>query len=553
MLANGIRWEAQGWSPSSIEEQESSHIEKFLAGVFHVNSLREEKDLAYEFFLQLVRDGASVIYTVWDPELVKKYKTTFDVPDEDNEAGVETVNGYSEAPVHMEIIDPLKIFVLPGGPNRWQIIFREEDRSVHDVEREYGVKITEFGHLDDLQKLTQKGKFIDFWEWAVVSEEVVTEEIDEEGNHIVQTNIKEVVRNGILFNTQTIKKVEEMPGYNYLPYTIGFYKPIGSKKSDEWGHSIIRPLETSVVEVEKSINRRSRQINTYSSLPPIAKARPGRPISVDAALGTLITLGVDEDFGFPVWPGNAPDVNMHIDFFRERTQQSGFADVLMGMGSGAASGYAISQLGDQNRIRLAQPLVHGELALSLWAKKLLSMTTEFASNEMVRVYGKVRGQSFFDHIIAEGFDQFLVNAKIKPEFPNERARNHAMGNQVRDVLSQDTIMETYLGIDQPDEERRKRISNKIEEHPAMINYVVARELQGIILGAKDPAQKEAAMIALESLTNPQPEEAGVGREQTPGMASSTGELTDQEGGLAPSGQDINDQVEAEANAGIGMV
>lgn len=560
LLANQVEWTAYGWTPQKDEEKTSSHIEKFLSGVLQINCLRREENIPYEIFLQLVRDGAAVLYTVWDPKLASKFHTTVDMPDAEDGEGTRTQEVYTEVPLHVQVIDPLKVFVIPGGPHRWRAVFRVEKKNVYDIETQYGVQIAKYVHLSKENKMEQEGELIDFWEWTVKEKPKKSKrrDRDEVGEGIEEVEWVEVIQNALIFEEQTLRPPRVMEGYNYLPYTIGFFKPTGKENSGDWGKGIIQPLETSVIETERSINRRSRQISVYSSLPPIARTQAGRKVQVDAAIGKVVHLGPGEDFGFPQWPGNPPDVEQQIAFFRSKVQQSGFSDVMMGAGASQVSGYALSQLGDQNRIRLTQPIIHSELFWALWGKKILNLTKTQSKGAAVRVYGRMKGRKFFEQIPADDFDQFLVTAQVRPEFPNEKARKHAMANQARDILSPTTLMERYYDIDQPDEEREKRLSALIEQHPIMIQYAVARNLQAIIETAQDPAEIAAATMMLQAM-----EQQGIIEERagenvkyeqpTGGLASSSGALTDQEQGGEPVGQSISDQLDAMANQSVSPI
>lgn len=560
LLANQVEWTAYGWTPQPDEEKTSSHIEKFLAGVLQVNCLRREEDIPYEIFLQLVRDGAAVLYTVWDPKLASKFHATVDMPDAKSRRGTKKQDVYTEVPLHVQVIDPLKVFVIPGGPHRWQAIFRVEMKSVYDIETRYGVQIKKYAHLSVEMKMEQESELIDFWEWTVEpkTRKSKKRDKDEVGEGVEEVEWVEVIRNALIFEEQVVRPLRTMKGYNYLPYTIGFFKPTGKENSGDWGKGIIQPLETSVIEMERMVNRRSRQISVYSSLPPVARVQAGRKVQVDAAIGTVVHLGPGEDFGFPMWPGNPPDVEQQISFFRSKVQQSGFSDVMMGSGASQVSGYALSQLGDQNRIRLTQPIIHSELFWALWGKKVLNLTKTQSKGAAVRVYGRMKGRKFFEQIPADDFDQFLVTAQVRPEFPNEKARLHAMANQARDILSPTTLMERYYGIDQPDEEREKRLSALIEQHPIMIQYAVARNLQAIIETAQDPARVAAATMMLQAMEKQgiMEERAGenVKYEQpTGGLSSSTGAPTSQEQGGEPDGQSMSDQLDAMASAGVSPI
>jgi hypothetical protein len=333
------------------------------------------------------------------------------------------------------VIDPLKIFVVPGGPKRWACVCRVEKESVYNIETEYQIKVRKYAHLNADQKRSTYGELVDFWEIALENTPLIDPETGEPRfnpvTREVETNPGIVVRNAVVFENEFILPLRVMDGYDDIPYTIGFFKPIDRDNSAAWGHGIIRPLETIIPLLERMINRRTRQIDVFSSLPLVSKTLHGRTVQLDPGLGNLAHLSVEEDLGFPIWPGNPPDVEEQINFFRSKIQQSGFSDVMYGAGPSQVSGYALSQLGDQNRIRLEQPVNHLQLMWSIWGRKVLRLTANFAANSVVRVYGRARGKDFVEQIIGGEVADYMVKAEIKPEFPNEKTRKHAMQTQVR--------------------------------------------------------------------------------------------------------------------------
>lgn len=543
LLANGLEFRARGWTLGTDEMKEATHVEKFLSGILHTNSLRLERDIVYEVILNFVRDGVGILYTVWDDELASEHRFLAQVPDP--EMGAKTIEGFREPPIRVDVVDPLTIFAIPGGKNRWKAVMRVEEASAFDVETEFGVRLRDTNHLTEIEKMNSKGELIDYWEEVVIEVEL------ESGERIK----KQGVRHGITYSGEVIQELEIVVGYDHLPYTINFFKPVGNGKSVEWGKSIIHPLITSVQLLEQAFNRRQRQINVYSSLSPIARTMPGRRVQVDSAIGDVIHMDINEDFGFPVWPGSPPDVDNQIALLRSKVQQSGFSDVMMGEGTNAVSGYALSQLGDQNRIRLEQPVKHLELFFTMWAKKVLKLAGAFGNGKYIRTYGKMRGRDFFDQIFLKQLSDYLVRADLKPEFPNENSRNHAMSTQVQGVLSKRQIMETYLGIDHPDEVNRQRITEMIEEHPVMIHFAIMRQLQDVIEEADDEAEVQAAQATLEAMTRQgiagmggRPPEEGVNPESSPGMMSASGQPTRQEQGGEAQGQSLADAQDQLASA-----
>lgn len=185
---------------------------------------------------------------------------------------------------------------------------------------------------------------------------------------------------------------------------------------------------------------------------------------------------------------------------------------------------------------------------------MLKLCKYFASGSAIISYGKMKGHDFYDQIFISDLSKYLVRAELKPEFPNEKSRNHAMATQVRDVVSKRYLMEEYLNVDHPDEINRQRIIEMMEEHPAMISFAIMRELQQIIEESIDPMEKSAAEMTLQQMQQGMFQSGG-GRPpqgaspmQTPGMPSADGSLTRQESGGEPMGQSMADSQQQMASA-----
>jgi hypothetical protein len=544
MLANRLRWHAFGFHPSKEEQIETGQIEKLLDGTLAVNDEREEANQLYQLYLHFVRDGGAAIYSVFDPDIADEGHFIKEVPDP--ELGARPVHAFKEIPLRVQVIDPEGIFVLPGGPKRWLMIGRSEQRSVLDIETIYGVSIEKFRSYSDEQKATTLGEFIDAWDYYLKPHEV-TNEIGE----VVDVQPKLCVRNTVLFEGQPILGPREMKGYKNLPYKVQFFKPT-SKEPGDW-HSIISPLESSVALLERTFNRRAHQIDVFTSLPIVSKTQPGRAVKIDPGLYNHVNITPDESIEFPTWQGNPPDLNFHIEFLRSRIQQSGFSDVMFGAGASQVAGYALSQLGDQNRIRMEQPITHLELLLTHWAKDALQLLGEFAQGAQICVYGQHRGKDYLEYVEVDDLSKYAVRAEIIPEYPNEETRKTAMATQVKGTLSDYTIMQRYLGIDAPEDEQERRLIEMVSNHPVTIQYSIMKELKEQAEGGDEVAAMTLQQMQAGMIPGAQPGRPKEGRnmEQLTGTQSPTGQPVPQALGEQP-GTSAEDQLANAANAAPGM-
>jgi PAS domain-containing protein len=531
--SNKMSWEVTGWTPGEKEQRDSSKIEKYLAGVLAINSYRNEYNIFYETHLHFMRDGGAVLYSIWDTELEEGMRNTKEFLGKDG-LDTEVKKFLKEPPIRVRVIDPLKIHVVPGGKFRWKAIYREDIVSVYDVETEFSVKVGKYSKLSFYEKRSQKGRLVDYWDYAYVA-------TGEENKR------KLVVRNATLFDEEWIVPLREMPGYAQIPYTIRFFKPTARDDSSKW-QSIINPMETSVAELEKAINRRQRQIDKYSSMNYVAKVEQGRIIDADPGLGDIIQIHPGEDFGLPEWHGDPPDVDRQISYFHQSVQQSGFPEAMYGEGAGL-SGYALSQLNDQGRIRLEMPGNHLEDLWTAWGRKVIEMTISFAVNTVIAVSGFVKGTSFADYVLGGDLDGYQITCAIEPQFPNEEVRNHAMAVQARGQISNYTILQRYYKIQQPDDEQERMMLEAAKQNPVVIQYGILNKLKELA----DEGDESAAM-ALQMLSQQlgskgagRPEEE-INNPQPLGLQSSTGQPTSSAQGNASPGETTPEAMQDMANA-----
>ena len=539
-----LEFKAMGWKPDPDEQDRTDAVEKFLNGAIHISNIREEEEITYAANFNFVRDGAAVVKAVWDPYLHYRHQAVAMLPNpdapDDQEQGIP-IRVFNELPLKTSIIDPLEIYVIPGGRQRWLYLFHTTKMSIHDAEALYNFQYLDHSG-DESQKMYIEYDLVDYWRVAHYPE-------------------GDVIVNAVMFNEKWVPGFEPrvMEGYESLPFTIGFFKPVDKKEPAQWGHGVIQPLEPSVKMIERNVNRRQRQIDVFSALPMIVKSLPGRSVSVDAGFGKSLQMSTDEDIAFPVWPGNSPDSNLQIDYLRSRLQQSGFSDILFGM-EGRGAGFAISQMTDQNRIRLIEPIRQIEGFWARWADKALQLTKVFAGESLLRVYGSFKGDNFADQFVGQDITDYKIQAKIKAEFPNQSVTNAALSTQSADTLSMRTRMERYWDIDQPGDEWNQRMMEMAEQNPMMIQFGIMEQLNKLAAKGNVAAQ-QTLQIMMQQLQSqqggggqggPPGPEAGPPGPNLSGTRSTDGTPTSQETGGEVDGQSTADNLDNRANAQPGL-
>ena len=129
-----------------------------------------------------------------------------------------------------------------------------------------------------------------------------------------------------------------------------------------------------------------------------------------------------------------------------------------------------------------------------------------------------------------------------------------MATQVKGILSNYTIMERYLGIEQPEDENERMLIETVSKHPVLVQYSILAELKE----RADNQDEIAAMVLKQIEAQGIPGMPGrpkepTSPEQLTGTQSPTGQPIPQAEGLPPPGQSEEEQMERMATASPGMV
>jgi hypothetical protein len=488
LSANAIDFKAYGFTPGSEEGKRSSMIEKVLNATLHMSSIRDEININHIHILQLARDGASVIRTVWDDEYHDMFLEEFPEPETDEDDGEEIVGMFKDLPLRAQVLDARNMYVITGGKKRWLSCFYADDRTIADVEEDMGIEIPAFAKRSKQEKETEKHEFIDYWEYVSGFELVENESgepvpvmdpetgelsMDEEtGDIIWERRPVILVQNAVIYEDYLLKPLEIAEGYEDIPYTLFFWKPIGQKNPEDWGESLLHAMQHIVPHIERRFNRQSRLIDLYASMPLVSRTEGARKVKLDPGVGRVAQLSLEEDLGFPSWPGTPPDVESQLNLLQAKSQESSFPAAMYGEGVKNMAGYAISQLIDSGQIRLVTPGQQLEQGWAVWAHKTLNLIKNFAENAYIHVYGEMRGKFFYDKVVGRKCEGFRVDVTIKPKYPGMDTREIAHATQAKPFLSNWSILQRYLNVPQPDDEERRRNIQNVKEMPAFQELIM---------------------------------------------------------------------------------
>jgi hypothetical protein len=464
-----VEFRAYGFTPGEAEQNQGSRVEKLLQACMYVNGVRQEIDIQKTLLKMFVRDTVGCLRTVWDNEYADEYMEE---------------QGYSDVPIRWQVVDAMNVYPVPGGKNRWLCIFHAVERSIADVEAAENISIPAFNKMSKEEKERTKHQWLDYWEFAKAK----VEELDDDDN-VLSEHDSVVVRNATIYADYLIDPLEVKEGYHDLTYTIFFYDPTPENDPKLWGKGILTALMELVPHLETRFNRQTRLVDLYASQNMVSKTADARKIRTDPALGKIVPLGLNEDLGWPQWPGTPPDVTQQIAFLQGAIQQSSFPQALYGQGVSTMAGYAISQLVSTGQIRLVTPGAQLGLAWTIVANKTMALLREFAEAPII-CYGVHEGNRFQETVSVEDAVGLRVDADVMSTFPGEDVQSVAMATQATPHLSHSTILERYYHIQQPNDEIRRMEIEQVRKNPAMLEIVMMEYLKE--LAAEEAENKDSS-------------------------------------------------------------
>ncbi len=523
-------------------QEVTSELEKFLNGVLYVNQLRAREDrVALALWDALVKKIGWIRYR-WDEEYALAeeggevpLQPSAQVPPEMQPTQPVPMMVCKELPIVIDRIPPESVFVKWGGPKGIMYLFYGAERTVEDIESEVGLlRSNKYRDMKSGDKAITKVEFLEYWGW--------------DGQQL---------KTATLVDDEFVPKRQLRPadGYNNIPY-IPIYC---YRTAHEEPHRRVEGLLDGMCELvhmeERKLTRLNYALNSYAFLPLVAnQGNSSEPIEVDPTIPNVVHLKRDESLTFPQWPGTPPDFKWYTSILEDKIGETGFPAASYGQGGGATSGYAVGQYAEGARARLNLPRLNYALALTELCQGIVSLCVNFAPQMGIPVFGQYKNDRFYMTLTGNQMKGHIIQVNINSDMPGDQVRKAVIGGQLKaqNVLSERTIMEEWLGVENVEDEQQQMARERAMKHPEIQLQAIAKAL------AEDESPFAQSVInkVMEALTMmqapaappgaPRPSDMGGGPPPAvpPGVPSAVippaaqGSVLRQEVGLPPTEQEI---------------
>lgn len=448
--------------PGDVTSTLPSRAEMFLAGVWWLNSLRQQTDVFRDITFQMVKDGACGIRTVWLPHTIREPKpTTLPHPDvspqsigEDEEVPSVPAKLYTQdsMPISIEAISIDKLYWTGRGIGNtpFSELFYVQQRTAADV-------IDEWSEQDGVNL-------------SKVKEGVKPEDWDTVEDRYVEwwgQDTKGRVWYAIAFRDTWIISPRQI-NYPRIPFVIVSYKKVSSAKQALQNLPFIYPIIQAVERWEYLRSRSNRLIDMYSNMSPYHSGE--RPIQQqDATWGKVIEVELKEEIKLPSWTGQPPDIAREQQNLDATISEGSFSSVMFGDVSNRVSGYALSQMVGSDTLRTDTPRANLELALSAVAMLIFQLMQTFSPQVYMSVTAQVRSRKLAAILEGSETDSLVVSTFIKPKQTSDEVRLATLGSQIASMpnppVSMRYVLEHFFGVSQPEEEIARKLDETAMKNP----------------------------------------------------------------------------------------
>lgn len=365
---------------------------------------------------------------------------------------------------------------------------------MEEVEAEIGARIRmePWRSMTPVERQQEEVDFLEYWGW-------------EKGKLMTATMIDD--------RFLPKRKLREAEGYDDIPYIPLPCLRTGEEAPHLRVRGVLDNMGSLVHQEEKLLTKQNHQLKMFAFMPLIANDGSGPPIEFDASLGNVVHVKEDQKVGFPEWPGSSPDLMKHLGILEDKIQETGFPAVSYGKGPGELSGYAIGQYSEGGRMRLSIPRSNLELALTTLFQGIVSLCVNFAPDLAIPVFGKHKNKHFYTTLTGSQMKGHIIQVDIGADLPGDEMKRAVIGGQLKaqNVLSERTIMEDWMGVEQPEDEIQQMLREQAAKHPVAKLVSLARALYE----DKSPFSQMVLNMILQAVTQ-------MGSGATPEVAAQQG-------------------------------
>ena len=428
---------------------------KMLHSVYQLNTRRWGGNPFHDAIFNQLLYGWGVLRTTWS-------RNTY-ADDDDDFQGDRPMYHF---PIEIKSIDPREIFPITGGTHeKWKAVVHRTWMKAYEVEEQWGVTLNynDEDRIDEDFDYTQplhpekEVEVVDYWAW--------------EGDSIIHA---------VSAHNQYVMRPSVMAFYDCLPFTIFYCAKTTSTMGGNMGLSVNYALVDSVSEMEWLLNRHMRIADLYADPTMVIRRVNDEPVDIEPGSGTIEILE-GEDVYYLQFRGTLPDLDQLTAFFRVQVDEEGFA--LPQAGSSGIDTIAQQQA---SLIKIYKPVENAQMAWEDVNSKIVGLTQRYSWDSGIEVMGRMDSEDTaesFTFNIKGKETKGMRNTKVhlRARFPLEELRNVAAAATLKnsELMPTKVVMRRLLNAQDPDAWRDEILSTRAEDDPAVMQQLIATQLQTI--------------------------------------------------------------------------
>ena len=419
---------------SRRSDAKATKIEKFTNGLVYVNDLRHQRNQISQFLFDLALYGRGALFSGWNPDLEGD--------------GDE----YREIPIELKYVNHKGVYCLHGGLRKDIAQMYVVWRTAEDLEAEWGKRIyvMEDGERERAEA-TEQVRYHDLWWYDVVKGE-------------------RRVYHCVMAGDTWLKKPTQMKYYTDLPYTEVAARDTTSEEIHNKFLGVLYPLREAVSIMERLLNQGMNIVQDFADPAIVAD----ESIQVQKGAGSVTYANLKEgqaisDVYKTMPPSDAAGgLYRFMTLFNSQISQGSFSSYTYSNVDPESGPVAQAMLAS-DRVRMNVIKRNAELGISIAIQKALQCAHEFAmadNGKRLNVFSEAERSAI--SLNPDDLRGWLVTVSLSDELPTDIARNYAVAtNAVQGGLpiSKYTLMQNFLGIDQPEDEIDRIMTEKIAEMP----------------------------------------------------------------------------------------